>query len=185
MGAYINFWIDRNYRSFFLAQNSEETMSRSSVIVVLVFLAIGLSACNNVEAPAKTPVDVSIEKEKIKANLVEMWDAIEKGDIDRYATFVHPDFTSFGETAKVLRSGKDAEVKAIKEWVEEPTVVHTEMKDAEVTVRGDTAWMTYYWSDGGTSKGEKYATKGKSTRIWVKENGNWLCIHGHYTLLEK
>ena len=160
-------------------------MSRSSVIVVLVFLAIGLSACNNVEAPAKTPVDVSIEKEKIKANLVEMWDAIEKGDIDRYATFVHPDFTSFGETAKVLRSGKDAEVKAIKEWVEEPTVVHTEMKDAEVTVRGDTAWMTYYWSDGGTSKGEKYATKGKSTRIWVKENGNWLCIHGHYTLLEK
>ena len=24
---------------------------------------------------------------------------------------------------------------------------------------------------------------GKSTRIFVRENGRWLCIHGHYTAL--
>ena len=36
------------------------------------------------------------EAEKIKSTLTEMWDAIEKEDIDRYASFVHPDFTQFG-----------------------------------------------------------------------------------------
>ena len=129
-------------------------------------------------------LDTPAEKEKIKATLVDMWDAIEKGDIERYAGYVHPNFTSFGETAKELRSGREAEVKAIREWVEEPTRVHTEMKAPIVTIVGNVAWITYYWSDQGTTKGEPFATKGKSTRIFVNENGKWLCIHGHYTLLE-
>lgn len=128
-------------------------------------------------------VVVENQAEYVKQTVVSMWDAIEKGDMDRYASYIHPDFTQFGETAKVLRVGKESEVKAIREWVEEPTKVHTEMKDPRVTVRGDTAWITYYWSDSGTSKGVPFATKGKSTRIFVLENGKWLCIHGHYTLL--
>ena len=113
-----------------------------------------------------------------------MWDAIEKGDIKRYADHVHPDFTQWGETAKTLREGKDAEVKGIEDWINEPTKVATIMKEPKVTVRGDTAWITYYWEDEGTSKGKPFATRGKSTRIFVKEDGKWLCIHGHYTLLE-
>ncbi len=122
-------------------------------------------------------------QERVKQSLTNMWDAIEKGDIDRYASYIHPNFTRFGETAKTLRVGKDAEVKAIRDWIEEPTKVHTEMKDPRITIRGDTAWITYYWEDNGTSKGKPFATHGKSTRIFVKDAGKWLCIHGHYTLL--
>jgi len=39
------------------------------------------------------------------------------------------------------------------------------------------------WKDNGTTNGEEFSSRGKSTRIFVKENGKWLCIHGHYTLL--
>ena len=158
-------------------------MRKISAIVLLSFLLI---CCKGNPAPlADVPPELNTrtEKEKIKAALVDMWDAIEKGDIERYAGYIHPDFTSFGETAKALRTGKEAEVKAIKEWIEEPTTVHTEMIDPIVTIRGDSAWITYYWSDEGKTKGEAFATKGKSTRIFVKEKGKWLCIHGHYTLL--
>ncbi|MCZ6693723.1 MAG: hypothetical protein O6939_07445 [Bacteroidetes bacterium] len=45
------------------------------------------------------------------------------------------------------------------------------------------AWIVYDWSDSGTSNGKAFASRGKSTRIFVKEDGKWLCIHGHYTLL--
>ncbi len=158
------------------------------------FLVIGCSestktglAENNPTPPAinEAPeVHEANPQEHVKQTLINMWDAIEKGDIDRYASYIHPDFTQFGETAKTLRVGKDAEVKAIKEWIDEPTRVHTEMKDPRVTIRGDTAWITYYWEDEGTSKGRPVATRGKSTRIFVKEGNKWLCIHGHYTLLE-
>ncbi len=107
--------------------------------LLLAVLAIGFVGCATndpkSDAPAKPKPTVDIEKQKedIKTALVNIWDAIEKVDIERYATYIHDDFTQFGETAKVLRVGKAAQVKAIKDWVEEPTKVHTEMKDAKLT----------------------------------------------------
>ena len=52
-----------------------------------------------------------------------------------------------------------------------------------VTVRGTVAWITYYWTDEGVIDGKRFTSRGKSTRLFVKENGQWLCIHGHYTLV--
>ena len=60
--------------------------------------------------------------------------------------------------------------------------VRTDMHNSQVTVRGAVAWITYYWTDAGTNQGKPFSSRGKSTRIFVKENGRWLCIHGHYTL---
>jgi len=28
---------------------------------------------------------------------------------------------------------------------------------------------------------DRFTNRGKSTRIFVKQDGQWLCIHGHYT----
>ncbi|WP_420400082.1 YybH family protein [Flagellimonas sp.] len=126
---------------------------------------------------------VEEEKEAIKSTLISMWDAIEKGDVERYATYVHPDFTQFGETDSILRVGKETEVRGVAAWVKESEGIHTEMDEPLVTVKGNVAWITYYWRDKGITNGEPFASRGKSTRIFVKENGNWLCIHGHYTLL--
>ena len=123
------------------------------------------------------------EKEVIKSTLIDMWDAIEKGDIERYASYVHQDFTQFGEYDSIRRSGKIPEINGIKEWIESSTAIHTEMHDPKVTINGNTAFITYYWSDNGMTNGKPFTTRGKSTRIFVKEDDNWLCIHGHYTLL--
>jgi hypothetical protein len=56
------------------------------------------------------------DSDQIKQALVEMWDAIEQGDVARYATYVHDDFTSFGETDTYLRSGKRLEVAGVESW---------------------------------------------------------------------
>jgi hypothetical protein len=73
------------------------------------------------------------ESEWIKKTLITMWDAIEKEDMERYASYIHPDFTQFGETDPVLRIGKDAELAAIREWVAESENIHTEMLEPRVT----------------------------------------------------
>lgn len=112
-----------------------------------------------------------------------MWDAIEKQDIDRYASHVHPNFTQFGETDSVLLEGKSAEIEAIKNWTKHSSEVHTEMIQPKITIQGNVAWVVYYWSDAGFTDGKPFASRGKSTRIFVRENDRWLCIHGHYTLL--
>ena len=139
-------------------------------------LLILLMSCN-------APISDADEKQAVKDVLTAMWDAIEKEDVDRYASYVHPDFTQFGETRSKLDVGKQKEVEGVREWVKTSDNIHTEMLDPQVTIKDDIAWITYYWSDNGTTNGEPFASKGKSTRIFVKENGKWLCIHGHYTLL--
>ncbi len=80
-----------------------------------------------------------------------------------------------------LAEGKRIEIEGITDWISRSEGIHTEMHQPKVTVRGNTAWITYYWTDTGITSGERFSSRGKSTRIFVKEGGKWLCIHGHYT----
>jgi len=148
-------------------------------VIWLALLAL-LSACNNSPTASQ---DSSEQEEKIKATLNAMWAAIENEDVDLYASFIHPDFTQFGESDPRLLIGKEAEVEGTREWIKNSSNIHTEMEEPIVVVKDSVAWIIYYWKDRGTTNGEAFASRGKSTRIFVKENGKWLCIHGHYTLL--
>ena len=125
------------------------------------------------------------DEDAVKQTLVAMWDAIENEDVERYATYVHDDFTSFGETDTFLNEGKALEVRGVEGWISRSRGIHTEMHQAEVTLRGDVAWITYYWTDESYSRatGQRESSRGKSTRVFVREGGRWLCIHGHYTLV--
>ncbi len=117
----------------------------------------------------------------IRQTLVAMWAALEQGDLDEYARHVHPDYTVFGESDVYVAEGKALELRGMADWLSRAKNVHTEMHQPRVTVRGDTAWITYYWTDSGVVEGERFTSRGKSTRIFVREGGRWLCIHGHFT----
>lgn len=126
------------------------------------------------------------EEAAVKAVVINMWSAVERGDVDGYISYVHPDYTLFGEGDIYLQSGKELERASYTDYLSRYENIRTFMHQPEVIIRGDTAWMTYYWSDSGYHKktGERFTSTGKSTRIFVKENGKWLCIHGHFTLVE-
>jgi ketosteroid isomerase-like protein len=157
------------------------------LLITIVLITTMLFNCNNTEKQNMTneTASISLEAEKtaIKNTLINMWAAIENEDIDAYASYVHPDFSQFGEYDSIIKLGKPLEVKGVSNWVKDSDNIHTEMIDPIVTIKGNVAWITYYWSDHGTTNGEPFASRGKSTRIFVKEGENWLCIHGHYTLL--
>ena len=144
----------------------------------IAFALILLVASALAQAPPKVSAS---EKEAVITTLVAMWDALEHGDIDRYSSYIHPDFTSFGEEDTYLNSGKDYEVRNYTDYLKHAHNLHTDMHQPEVTIRGDVAWITYYWTESADVDGKHVSSRGKSTRIFVKENGKWLCIHGHYT----
>lgn len=132
-------------------------------------------------APLGAQTATTKDADDVKATLVAMWAAIEAGDAEKYASYVHPDFTQFGENDPYLAEGKAQEVRGMAEYLQRAKGIHTDMHNAQVTVRGNVAWITYYWTDSGLVSGQRVSSRGKSTRIFVKENGRWLCIHGHYT----
>ena len=124
------------------------------------------------------------DEEQIKSNLVAMWAALKEGNIEAYAKYVHPDYTVFGEGDVYLAEGKALELRNMTDWVARARDVQTEMHNASMVVRGDTAWITYYWTDAGYTDKGRFTSRGKSTRIFVRENGEWLCIHGPFTAVE-
>lgn len=142
-----------------------------SLFLGLVFLAI----------PAYAEADSGAAD--IRGAIVSMWAAVERGDVEGYLEYVHPDYTLFGENDIYLQSGKKLERASYEDYLGRYKGIRTFMHQPQFNVRGDTAWVTYYWSDSGFSResGERFTSQGKSTRIFVKENGKWLCIHGHFT----
>ncbi len=124
------------------------------------------------------------DKEQIKDTLTDMWAAIENKDIEKYGEYLHPDYSSFGEYNHFLNEGKDLEIRNTKNWLSGLKYIHTDMHNASVTIKDNVAWITYYWTDYGIENDESFSSKGKSTRIFVNENGKWLCIHAHFTVLE-
>ena len=145
-------------------------MKRQSLSALLLAIALAAPASAQTEAEAE-----------VIATLESMWAAIEAGDVEAYSRHVHPDFSQFGENDTYLAQGKELEVASIADYVRRATGVHTDMHQPVVTIRGDVAWIVYYWTDSGYVNGERFTSRGKSTRIFVREDGRWLCIHGHYT----
>jgi len=120
-------------------------------------------------------------EEAVKATLISMWTAIEENDVEKYSSYIHPEFTSFGEFDVYIKSGKELEVRSVAQWLKKAKNVHTDMHQPEVKIIDRVAWITYYWTDYGEEDGKRFSSRGKSTRIFTKENGKWLCIHAHHT----
>jgi ketosteroid isomerase-like protein len=120
-------------------------------------------------------------EDEVKATLRAMWDALERGDLDAYASHVHRDFTSFGENDVYLAEGKDLELRSYGAYLRRAKNVHTEMHQPKVTVKGDVAVVLYYWTESAEVEGKRVTSRGKSTRVFLRENGRWLSWHGHYT----
>lgn len=112
-----------------------------------------------------------------------MWNAVGKNDLEAYLNYIHPDYSVFGEGDVYLHEGKEKERIDYADYLGRAKGVRTFMHQPRVTVRGDTAWITYYWNDAGYINDERFTSRGKSTRVFVKEEGKWLCIHSHFTAI--
>jgi ketosteroid isomerase-like protein len=120
-------------------------------------------------------------QEQIIDNVHSMWKAVETNNLNAYLKHIHPDYSVFGESDVYLHQGKDKEAIDYGDYLGRVEGVRTFMHQPQVIIRGDTAWITYHWNDAGYSSGKRFTSRGKATRIFVKEKGQWLCIHSHFT----
>ena len=152
---------------------------------MLQFVAVGLIWVNMpIVVLAELYTHPSGEESIIQKIVIEMWDAVEHGDLDRYMKYIHKDYTAFGESDVYLAEGREVEMRSMKDFIQRSNDVQTEMHQPRITINGKVAWISYYWSDRGIVNGQRYSSRGKSTRIFVKEGESWLCIHAHFTAVQ-
>jgi ketosteroid isomerase-like protein len=59
------------------------------------------------------------------------------------------------------------------------------VRDLKVNLYGDTAVVTGIYHTKGTVSGKPYDHVGRFTDTWVLQDGRWLCVASHTSLLKK
>lgn len=52
-------------------------------------------------------------------------------------------------------------------------------RNTDIFVHQDVAWASYQWEFDGMWNGLPYITRGQTTLVFTKVNGNWLIVHNH------
>jgi ketosteroid isomerase-like protein len=52
-------------------------------------------------------------------------------------------------------------------------------RNTDIFVHGDVAWASYQWEFDGMTQGRPFSTRGQTTLVLTKVNGNWLIVHNH------
>ena len=143
-------------------------------LFVLVFLALGLSS----SLFAQTSVE-----EEVIALTYKLWKAENEKDMAFRNKHVADDYTEFNGSYSTRIDGKSKNFSLSDANFSSGTSLADEMLNPKVQVYGDVAILTYNFAgvikdnDGNTRN-----SKAKSTRIYVRMNGDWKLVHANFGL---
>jgi ketosteroid isomerase-like protein len=120
--------------------------------------------------------------EEVIAVTKAQWAAENKRDVATAMKNIAEEYTEFNSEYPTRLDGK-----AISRTLGEAfasgsgTNVVSEMANPKVQVYGDVAILTYNYIGASKNKdGEVESDKAKSTRIYVKKNGEWMLVHANF-----
>jgi len=121
------------------------------------------------------------EEEVIKVTYAQ-WAAEIANDSEKAAAILADDYTEFNPIFPTRVDGKALNTRLGDAMAEGGgSMLAGEMANAKVQVYGDVAILTYNYlgvnkdADGATS-----TTLAKSTRVYVKQGGEWMLVHANF-----
>jgi ketosteroid isomerase-like protein len=151
-----------------------KTLKRISLFLI-VLLSLGLSST----IIAQTP-NPSVEEEII-ALTYKLWDAENNKDMAFRNMHVSDDYTEFNSVFSTRIDGKTKNFTLSDANFSGGTSLADEMLNPKVQVYGDVAVLTYNFAGiVKDSEGNVTPSKAKSTRVYVKMNGDWKLVHANF-----
>ena len=143
--------------------------------VLMVFVGIAVLSLS-VFAAHHTVADQVIAVTKAQ------WAAEMKNDVATAMKNVADDYTEFNPDYPTRLDGKATSLRLAEAFSSgSGSFVAAEMANPKVQVYGDVAILTYNFIGAGKNKdGEVEATKAKSTRVYVKQGGQWMLVHANF-----
>lgn len=110
------------------------------------------------------------------------WAADMKKDVAGSMKNVADDYTEFNDDYPTRLDGKQINWKlAEANAASGGTTIAAEMANAKVQEYGDVAILTYNYIGVGKDKdGKVEPVRAKSTRVYVKKNGQWWLVHANF-----
>ncbi len=143
--------------------------------VLMVFVGIAVLSLS-VFAAHHTVADQVIAVTKAQ------WAAEMKRDVATAMENVADDYTEFNSDYPTRLDGKAVNVRLSEAFNSgSGDTVAAEMANPKVQVYGDVAILTYNYIGVAKNKdGEIESVKAKSTRVYVKQGGQWMLVHANF-----
>jgi ketosteroid isomerase-like protein len=111
---------------------------------------------------------------------ITAWDrAMVENDVAKIRTFVRHDWTIIGPEGSVDRQDK------LLGLVASGDLTHDVMESSDLDIRviGDIAIVISRGVSGGAYRGEKFHLVERGTNVFVREDGRWVCVATHLSLI--
>jgi ketosteroid isomerase-like protein len=124
---------------------------------------------------------MSSTADEIIALTYKIWKAENEHDMATRNKYIADDYTEFNGAYSTRIDGKSKNFTLTDAGYSGGTSLADEMLNPKVQVYGDVAILTYNFA--GVVKGNDgkvKSTKAKSTRVYVKTNGDWKLVHANF-----
>ena len=110
------------------------------------------------------------------------WTMWKDGDIDGALASFHNDYLGWGSEYP-MPAGKAKITEWYNRMKDNYKVMMLDLTPVRISVVGDAAVVHYYFSFYGERMGKVEAVEGKNTEFYVKENGKWLLLGDHTSIM--
>ena len=153
-----------------------KSLKRTS-FVIITFLILSFST----GLFAQTPV--SSAEDEVIALTYKIWKAENEKDMAVRNKYISDDYTEFNPAYSTRIDGKTKNFNLSDANSMGGTSLADEMLNPKVQVYGDVAILTYNFAGVIKNNDGKVTTsKAKSTRVYVKANGEWKLVHANFGL---
>ena len=136
----------------------------------------------NVLCQTETALRLSSCCWSLASSVYEQWEAFNKRDVGKATKQLADDYTEFNPAVATRLDGKDLNVRLAEAGNQDSGEgILAEMLNPKVQVYGDVAILSYNYLGMTKDKdGNTETTRAKSTRVYVKQGGDWKLVHANF-----
>ena len=132
-----------------------------------------------VAPPPLTAAAHDAEAQKIIQVERNAWEGIKNKQPAALANYFTDDASIFIEGSAYRLSGKANLLRGLASFIESTDLRAYQMLEPQVQILGDTALLTYYFTESGVASGKEFSAAGKISMVFVKQDGAWRALHEH------
>jgi ketosteroid isomerase-like protein len=107
------------------------------------------------------------------------WEAYKNKKIEAFNDYYADDASAFSDEQAYRVRGKADILRGMEASMKQSDLLAYQILDPQVQVLGDTALLTYYYSESEMKDGKSSENAGKVSMVFVRQGGKWRALHEH------
>lgn len=126
-----------------------------------------------------TSKELEAEGQKVVQIERDAWEAYKNKQIAAFEDYFADNASAFSDQQAYRLRGKADILREMEAAMKQSDLLSYQILDPQVQVLGDTALLTYYYTESAMKDGKSSNNAGKVTMVFTKQDGKWRALHEH------